>query len=68
MNNIIEEKELTNFFKKDFLSISSSKIIRDSSGKSKGFGFVYLSDFNEYTKLLNLNEPIIFHEQALIIK
>ena len=69
MDCLIDENELTNFFKKDFLSILSSRIIRDSiSGKSKGFGFVNLSDYHEYIRLLKSNKPIIFHGQVLIIK
>lgn len=60
---------MTNFFKKHYLSILSSKIIRDSTnGKSKGFGFVNLSDYYEYTKLLKFNKNIIFHGQVLTIK
>ena len=66
---MIDENELTNFFQKEFLSVLSSKIIRDStSGKSKGFGFVNLSDYNEYMKLLKYNKPIIIRGQILTIK
>jgi len=66
---MIDENELTNFFQKEFISVLSSKIIRDStSGKSKGFGFVNLSDYNEYMKLLKYNKPIIIRGQILTIK
>ena len=66
---MINENELTNFFQKEFLSVLSSKIIGDStSGKSKGFGFVNLSDYNEYMKLLKYNKPIIIRGQILTIK
>ena len=66
---MINENELTNFFQKEFLSVLSSKIIGDStSGKSKGFGFVNLSDYNEYMKLLKYNKPIIIRSQILTIK
>ena len=69
LNCLIDEDELTNFFKKHYLSILSSKIIRDSTnGKSKGFGFVNLSDYHEYTKILKFNKNIIFHGQVLTIK
>ncbi len=69
MNCLIDENELTSFFQKEFLSVLSSKIIRDStSGKSKGFGFVNLSDYSEYMKLLKYYKPIIIRGQILTIK
>ena len=69
MDNSIEEDELTKFFKNKYSSILSSRIIKDSfSKKSKGFGFVNLSDYNEYIQLLNLNKPILFKGKILVIK
>ena len=69
MNCLIDENELTSFFQKKFLSVLSSKIIRDSTnGKSKGFGFVNLSDYSEYMKLLKYYKPIIIRGQILTIK
>ena len=69
MNCLIDENELTSFFQKEFLSVLSSKIIRDSTnGKSKGFGFVNLSDYSEYMKLLKYYKPIIIRGQILTIK
>ena len=50
-------------------SVLSSRIIKDSSsGKSKGFGFVNLSDYNEYMQLLKLDTPIILGGKMLTIK
>ena len=68
LDNSTEEEELTTFFKNEFSSVKSSKIIRDSNGKSKGFGFINLQDFNEYMGLLKLDRPLIFKGQILIIK
>ena len=69
MDSLTNENELTQFFKKDYFSVLSSRIIKDSfSGKSKGFGFLNLSNYNEYMKLLNLNKPIILKGKILIIK
>ena len=69
MDSLTYENELTDFFKKVFFSVISSRIIKDSfSGKSKGFGFINLSDYNEYMKLLNLNKPLILKGRILIIK
>lgn len=67
LDNSTEEEELTTFFKNEFSSVKSSKIIRDSNGKSKGFGFINLQDFNEYMGLLKLDRPLIFKGQILII-
>ena len=65
----IDELELTNFFKKKYLSILSSRIIKDSSnGKSKGFGFINLSDYNEYMQLLKLETSLILGGKMLNIK
>lgn len=64
-----DENELTEFFKKEFLSVLSSRIIKDSfNGKSKGFGFVNLTNYDEYIQLLNLNRPIILKGKILTIK
>ena len=69
LDNLTNENELTEFFKKEFVSVLSSRIIKDSfSGKSKGFGFLNLSNFNEYMKLLNLNKPLIHKGKILTIK
>ena len=69
MDNTIDEEELIAFFKNEFSSVKSSKIIRDAfSGKSKGFGFVNLQDFKEYMQLLKLNKPLILKGQLLTIK
>jgi RNA recognition motif-containing protein len=68
LDSQINEKELTEFFKKVFLSVISSRIIKDFSGKSKGFGFVNLSNYNEYMKMLNLNKPLILKGRILTIK
>ena len=69
LNLSIDELELTNYFKKKYLSVLSSRIIKDSSnGKSKGFGFVNLSDYNEYMQLLKLDTPIILGGKMLTIK
>lgn len=60
---------MTNFFKKQYPSILSGRIIKDqNTGKSKGFGFVNLLNYNEYLKLLNLDKPLIFHGKTLTIK
>ena len=64
-----DENELTEFFKKEFLSVLSSRIIKDSfNGKSKGFGFVNLTNYDEYIQLLNLNRPITLKGKILTIK
>ena len=69
MDISIDETQLTNFLKKKYISVLSSKIIKDSSnGKSKGFGFVNLSDYNEYMQLLKLDTPIILGGKMLTIK
>ena len=66
----MNEKELIIFFKKaNYDSVVSSKIIKDSfSGKSKGFGYLYLLNYNEYHQLLNLNSPIVLKGKNLKIK
>ena len=38
------------------------------TGISKGYGFLYLSDYNDYIDLLNLKEPIILYGKTLTIK
>ena len=69
MGSLTNENELADIFKKDFASVLSSRIIRDSfTGKSKGFGFLNLTDYNEYMKLLNLKRPIIHKGNILTIK
>ena len=69
MDISIDETQLINFLKKKYISVLSSKIIKDSfNGKSKGFGFVNLSDYNEYMQLLKLDTPIILGGKMLTIK
>ncbi len=69
LDSTTDENELTEFFQKEFLSVLSSRIIRDSfNGKSKGFGFINLTNYDEYNKLLNLNRPITLKGKILIIK
>ena len=50
-------------------SIISCKIIYDSYNNiSKGFGFVDLSDIEEYNSILKCTEKFIFKDKPLIIK
>ena len=69
MKSSIDENEFTNFFKKEYSSVLSGRIIKDqNTGKSKGFGFLNLSDYNEYIILLNSYKPLIFNGKTLTIK
>ena len=65
----IKEEELLSFFKNKFKSVVSCKIIYDSINNiSKGFGFVSLSDNEEYNSILKNKEKIILKDKPLIIK
>ena len=70
LDESIDETELIRFFKNQkFHSIISSRVIKDSfNGKSKGFGFLNLSNYKEYQYLLNLNKLIILKGKILMIK
>ena len=70
LDDSIDETELIRFFKNQkFHSIISSKIVKDSfNGKSKGFGFLNLSNYKEYQYLLNLNKLIYLKGKTLMIK
>lgn len=63
------EEELTNFFKKKLKSLLYCKIIYDNNtNKSKGFGFLHLSDKKEFDQLLSTEKDIYFHHKKLTIK
>ena len=66
----ITEKELTSYFRKSFPSVFSSRIIRDSiNGKSRGFGFVNCTDYDDYNDLLKYNkDSLYFRGKLLTIK
>ena len=70
LDDSIDETELIRFFKnQEFHSIISGKVIKDSfNGKSKGFGFLHLSNYKEYQNILNLNKLIILKGKILMIK
>ena len=55
--------------KNKFKSIISSKLIYDSYNNiSKGFGFVDLSDYNEYNNVLKSKEKIMLNTFISIAK
>jgi len=57
----IDEQELTKCFQKTFKSVVSSRIIRESnSGKSRGFGFVNFTNFDEYNELLKHRKDSLY--------
>ena len=65
----IKEEELFSFLKNKIKSIISCKIIYDSYNNiSKGFGFVDLSDYDEYNSILKNKEKIVLKDKSLIIK
>ena len=69
LDNDIDEKELITFFKNYLTSIRSACVIFDSAtGKSRGYGFVNLTDYFEYFHLLKSKKPFILHNKILIIK
>lgn len=65
----VNETELIEFFQNFYPSVFSCKIIYDlHNGVSKGYGFVYLTDNDEYIKLVKNEKSIIFHGKKLYIK
>ena len=47
----------------------SGKIIIDiTTGKSKGYGFIKLSNYTEYMNLIKSEKPFILNNKMLIIK
>ena len=64
-----KEEELFSFLKERYKSLESCKIIYDSYNNiSKGFGFVDLSDYDEYNSILKSKEKIVLKDKSLIIK
>jgi len=58
---------LTKFFQQTFKSVVSSRIIRDSSnGKSRGFGFVNFTKFDEYNDLLKHNKDALYYKGKIL--
>ena len=69
LDDEVDEKDLITFFKNYFTSIRSARVIFDSTtGKSRGYGFINLTDYFEYFQLLKSNKPFILHDKILIIK
>ena len=65
----INNEELKNYFQKDFPSVFSCKIIFNNINKiSKGFGFVYFSNYLDYQNVLNNKEKKYFKGNLLKIK
>ena len=65
----INNEQLKTYFKYEFPSVVSSKIIFDSLTKSsKGFGFIDFSNLYDYQKALNSKNPRIFKGHILTIK
>ena len=65
----IKEEELLSILKSKFKSVVSCKIIYDLYNNiSKGFGFVDLSDINEYNDILKSKEKIIIRGKQINIK
>ena len=63
------EEELTNFFSNKLKSLLYCKIIYENNkNKSKGFGFLHISDKAEFDQLLSNKEDIYFHNKKLTIK
>ncbi|KAM9296256.1 deleted in azoospermia-like [Gastrophryne carolinensis] len=58
----IDQHEIKDFFSK-YGSVKNVKIIRDASGVSKGYGFVYFYDDVEVQKIVD--SPISFHGKRL---
>jgi len=69
LDDDVDEKELITFFKNYINSIRSARVIFDSAtGKSRGYGFINLTDYFEYFQLLKSNKNFILHDKVLIIK
>ena len=69
IDKTIKSEELRTFFHKQFPSVSNAKIIVDPiSQKSKGFGFVDFTSYQEYQKVLENKVQKIFRNNKLIIK
>ena len=69
VDTTVDDEEFLNFFKKLFRTIKSGMIIYDSNtGKSKGYGFINLTSYIEYLKLIKSNKPYFLHQKILIIK
>ena len=65
----ITNEQLKNYFKHDFQSVVSSKIIYDSLTKtSRGFGFVDFLNINDYQKALSGKNQKILKGNVLNIK
>lgn len=63
------EEELTNFFSNKLKSLIYCKIIYENNkNKSKGYGFLHISDKTEFDQLLSNEEDIYFHNKKLTIK
>ena len=69
LDSSVDENKLKNYFKKKYSSVEASKIIMDlNTGNSKNYGFLYLSDYEDYVHLLNLPEPIVYIGKTLTVK
>ena len=65
----INNEQLKTYFKHEFPSVVSSKIIFDSLTKSsKGFGFIDFTNLSDYQKALNSKNPRILKGNLLTIK
>ena len=65
----INNEQLKTYFKHEFPSVVSSKIIFDSLTKSsKGFGFIDFTNLSDYQKALNSKNQRILRGHILTIK
>lgn len=65
----ITNEELKSFFKEEFPSVISAKVIYDvNTHESKGFGFIYLLDYQDYLRLLSNKTQKSCRNMRLMIK
>jgi RNA recognition motif-containing protein len=63
----ISEEELENLFR-DFGQVESAKIIRDrATGRSKGFGFVEMTDSGEAEDSIGELNGMMFKDRRLVV-
>lgn len=61
--------DITDYFKKLFPSVTGTKLINDPMNKkSKCYGFVDFTNYNEYQKILSKNKLFTYQGNKLSIK
>ena len=69
LDDSLDEEDFINYFKSYCESVKSGIIIRDShTGKSKGYGFINLSSYEDYLRLIKSSQSYFLNNKMLVIK